>query len=357
MQELRNTLRPEFLNRIDEVVIFHPLGRDEIARIVDIQLTGLRKRLETGASTSRSPTRPARCWPARATIRRSARGRSSGPSSASCRIHSRCTCSSASSWRATRSWWTPTARRLRSARRARPKWWISHVGGPEMAPHTPSGSSNPPLPCDHLNSHDFSATAASRLDRARCADHGHDGRLGPAGRVRRVHQADGGRIRLEPRALSGAAAISLLLLGAAGPFGRPARRPLGSAPGDRARAAPAGHGTIGSAFVQKLWHVYVTAGLFMALGAGGVALTTGSSVIARWFEGGVGSPSASRRRHVGRPAHRHSARAGNHVLLRLAHLVPVAGRGAARARPPGGRVAHPPTIRRTATCVPTAPPG
>jgi len=46
MQELRNTLRPEFLNRIDEVVIFHPLGRDEIARIVDIQLTGLRKRLE-----------------------------------------------------------------------------------------------------------------------------------------------------------------------------------------------------------------------------------------------------------------------------------------------------------------------
>src|SRR6266404_3565305 len=46
MQELRNSLRPEFLNRIDEVVIFHPLGRDEIARIVDIQLAGLRKRLE-----------------------------------------------------------------------------------------------------------------------------------------------------------------------------------------------------------------------------------------------------------------------------------------------------------------------
>jgi ATP-dependent Clp protease ATP-binding subunit ClpB len=46
MQELRNTLRPEFLNRIDEVVIFHALGRDEIARIVDIQLAGLRKRLE-----------------------------------------------------------------------------------------------------------------------------------------------------------------------------------------------------------------------------------------------------------------------------------------------------------------------
>ena len=45
MQELRNTLRPEFLNRIDEVVIFAPLGREEIARIVDIQLGHLRRRL------------------------------------------------------------------------------------------------------------------------------------------------------------------------------------------------------------------------------------------------------------------------------------------------------------------------
>src|SRR5918912_1121722 len=34
MNELRNTLRPEFLNRIDEIVVFHPLGRDELARIV-----------------------------------------------------------------------------------------------------------------------------------------------------------------------------------------------------------------------------------------------------------------------------------------------------------------------------------
>jgi ATP-dependent Clp protease ATP-binding subunit ClpB len=45
MQELRNTLRPEFLNRIDEVVIFTPLGREEIGRIVDIQLGHLKRRL------------------------------------------------------------------------------------------------------------------------------------------------------------------------------------------------------------------------------------------------------------------------------------------------------------------------
>ncbi len=45
MEELRNALRPEFLNRIDEVVIFSPLGRAEIARIVDIQVGHLRRRL------------------------------------------------------------------------------------------------------------------------------------------------------------------------------------------------------------------------------------------------------------------------------------------------------------------------
>ena len=45
MQELRNTLRPEFLNRIDEVVIFAPLGREALDRIVDIQLGHLCHRL------------------------------------------------------------------------------------------------------------------------------------------------------------------------------------------------------------------------------------------------------------------------------------------------------------------------
>src|SRR5437773_490675 len=45
MQELRNALRPEFLNRIDEIVIFNPLGREEIARVVEIQLGHLRRRL------------------------------------------------------------------------------------------------------------------------------------------------------------------------------------------------------------------------------------------------------------------------------------------------------------------------
>ena len=45
MEALRQTFRPEFLNRIDEIVTFHSLGREQIAQIVDIQLEDLQKRL------------------------------------------------------------------------------------------------------------------------------------------------------------------------------------------------------------------------------------------------------------------------------------------------------------------------
>jgi ATP-dependent Clp protease ATP-binding subunit ClpB len=45
MDALRQTFRPEFLNRIDEIVTFKSLGPGEIHRIVDIQLEDLRKRL------------------------------------------------------------------------------------------------------------------------------------------------------------------------------------------------------------------------------------------------------------------------------------------------------------------------
>jgi ATP-dependent Clp protease ATP-binding subunit ClpB len=45
LEELRVHLRPEFLNRIDEVIVFHPLGRAQIGQIVEIQLGRLRKLL------------------------------------------------------------------------------------------------------------------------------------------------------------------------------------------------------------------------------------------------------------------------------------------------------------------------
>jgi ATP-dependent Clp protease ATP-binding subunit ClpB len=44
-QLLRKTLRPEFLNRIDEVITFHPLGEDHVRRIVQLQLNEVKKRL------------------------------------------------------------------------------------------------------------------------------------------------------------------------------------------------------------------------------------------------------------------------------------------------------------------------
>ena len=46
MELLKHNFRPEFLNRIDETVIFNRLGKNDIGKIVDIQLTRLTRRLE-----------------------------------------------------------------------------------------------------------------------------------------------------------------------------------------------------------------------------------------------------------------------------------------------------------------------
>jgi ATP-dependent Clp protease ATP-binding subunit ClpB len=43
--ELRTTFRPEFLNRLDEIIVFHALDEEHLKKIVDIQLVGLRARL------------------------------------------------------------------------------------------------------------------------------------------------------------------------------------------------------------------------------------------------------------------------------------------------------------------------
>jgi ATP-dependent Clp protease ATP-binding subunit ClpB len=47
MEEMKQSFRPEFLNRVDEVVLFKPLTLDEIGRIVDLQMAELRERLLT----------------------------------------------------------------------------------------------------------------------------------------------------------------------------------------------------------------------------------------------------------------------------------------------------------------------
>jgi ATP-dependent Clp protease ATP-binding subunit ClpB len=46
METVAQYFRPEFINRIDEVVVFHPLAKEQIRAIAGIQVGQLRKRLE-----------------------------------------------------------------------------------------------------------------------------------------------------------------------------------------------------------------------------------------------------------------------------------------------------------------------
>ena len=46
MDSVNQHFRPEFVNRIDEIVVFHPLGQEQMAGIADIQISRLRKRLQ-----------------------------------------------------------------------------------------------------------------------------------------------------------------------------------------------------------------------------------------------------------------------------------------------------------------------
>src|SRR5690242_8214034 len=44
-EELKNVFNPEFLNRLDDVIVFHPLSREHISQIVGILLKDVRRRL------------------------------------------------------------------------------------------------------------------------------------------------------------------------------------------------------------------------------------------------------------------------------------------------------------------------
>jgi ATP-dependent Clp protease ATP-binding subunit ClpB len=46
LAELRQAFRPEFLNRLDEIIVFHALSEEHLKQIVEIQLSSLRARLE-----------------------------------------------------------------------------------------------------------------------------------------------------------------------------------------------------------------------------------------------------------------------------------------------------------------------
>jgi ATP-dependent Clp protease ATP-binding subunit ClpC len=47
MDELKRAFRPEFLNRVDDTIVFHPLTRDEIFQIVDLMMRNVNKQLAT----------------------------------------------------------------------------------------------------------------------------------------------------------------------------------------------------------------------------------------------------------------------------------------------------------------------
>jgi len=47
MAVLKQRIRPEFLNRIDEIIMFTPLNKEEVTKIVKLQLDGLTKLLKT----------------------------------------------------------------------------------------------------------------------------------------------------------------------------------------------------------------------------------------------------------------------------------------------------------------------
>jgi len=59
MEELRREFRPEFLNRLDEIILFRSLGREELARIISIMLRELNDRLADRKITV-TVTEPAR---------------------------------------------------------------------------------------------------------------------------------------------------------------------------------------------------------------------------------------------------------------------------------------------------------
>jgi len=46
LEEMRIHFRPEFLNRIDEIIVFHALTEEHLKQIVDIQIEHLRRRLQ-----------------------------------------------------------------------------------------------------------------------------------------------------------------------------------------------------------------------------------------------------------------------------------------------------------------------
>ncbi len=88
MGELKKVFRPEFLNRIDEVIVFHKLSREEIKEIVDLLITRVRAQVSEHELQLELTDGPRSCSSTRAGTRRWARARCAARSSATSRTRS-----------------------------------------------------------------------------------------------------------------------------------------------------------------------------------------------------------------------------------------------------------------------------
>ncbi len=62
MTQLRRTFRPEFLNRVDEIIVFHALNKEHIKEIVNLMLNDLSIRLEHNDITIEVTDEARCCW-------------------------------------------------------------------------------------------------------------------------------------------------------------------------------------------------------------------------------------------------------------------------------------------------------
>ena len=62
MEEVRRMFRPEFLNRIDEIIVFHSLTKDHIGQIVDIMMASISRRIQEQMNITIELSPAAKAW-------------------------------------------------------------------------------------------------------------------------------------------------------------------------------------------------------------------------------------------------------------------------------------------------------